>query len=127
VFFLGYKSGTKGYIVLGINRREILVTKNIRFYGHVFPSIKNHDTEKNSTEDDFKFLFELISNTIIEQNCDTIDTNQNFQNMRRSNRNRKAPSFLKDYHHQIINYAGKKVVDSKNIVYPISFVINYDK
>ena len=127
--FLGYKSGTKGYIVLDINSREILVTRNIKFYEHVFPCIKNHDhdIEKNSTEDDFNFLFEPTSNTITEQHCDIVDTNQNFQNIRRSSRNRKAPSFLKDYHHQIMNYAGKNVIDSENIVYPISSVIDYEK
>lgn len=59
--FLEYKNDTKGYIVLDIESREILVSRNIRFYEHVFSHIKNHNSVGESfTESNFNFCLTLF-------------------------------------------------------------------
>jgi len=35
--FIGFKKGTKGYILLNIQSREIFVPRDVAFYEHVFP------------------------------------------------------------------------------------------
>jgi len=35
--FIGFKRGTKGYVLLNIQSREIFVSRDVVFYEHVFP------------------------------------------------------------------------------------------
>ena len=42
--FIGFKRGTKGYILLNIQSREIFVSRDVVFYEHVFPYQRVEDT-----------------------------------------------------------------------------------
>jgi len=42
--FIGFKKGTKGYILLNIQSREIFVSRDVVFYEHVFPYQRVEDT-----------------------------------------------------------------------------------
>jgi hypothetical protein len=35
--FLGYKPGTKGYLLFDVHNREIFISRNLLFYEHTFP------------------------------------------------------------------------------------------
>jgi len=57
--FIGFKKGTKGYILLNIQLREIFVSRDVVFYEHVFPYQKVEDTsnETNSSNIDDQNVF----------------------------------------------------------------------
>jgi len=42
--FIGFKKGTKGYILLNIQSIEIFVSRDVVFYEHVFPYQRVKDT-----------------------------------------------------------------------------------
>jgi len=48
VFLLVLKRGTKGYILLNIQSREIFVFRDIVFYEHVFPYQRVEDTSNET-------------------------------------------------------------------------------
>lgn len=41
--FLGYKTGVKGYVGYDLSSKEILVSRNVVFYEHVFPCTSQHN------------------------------------------------------------------------------------
>jgi len=41
--FLGFKNGTKGYVVIDTNTREIFVSRNVVFHEHIFCKILDND------------------------------------------------------------------------------------
>jgi len=57
--FIGFKRGTKRYILLNIQSREIFVSKDVVFYEHVFPYQRVQDTnnETNSPNIHDQFFF----------------------------------------------------------------------
>jgi len=42
--FIGFKRGTKGYVLLNIQSREIFVSRDVVFYEHIFPYQRVEDT-----------------------------------------------------------------------------------
>jgi len=81
--FIGFKRGTKGYILLNIQSREIFVSRDVVFYEHVFPYQRVQDTsnEINSpniydqvlfTED--QSILSPTSQTILAP-CDNAENN----------------------------------------------------
>jgi len=46
--FIGFKRGTKGYILLNIQSREVFVSRDVVFYEHVF-SYKRVENTSNKT------------------------------------------------------------------------------
>jgi len=55
--FLGYKSDSKGYIVLDFDGGHVLVSKDVSFYESHFSYKRNQAyVEENSVENNFNFL-----------------------------------------------------------------------
>jgi len=46
--FIGFKRGTKGYILFNIQSREIFVFRDVVFYEHVFPYQRVEDTNNET-------------------------------------------------------------------------------
>ena len=46
--FVGFKRGTKGYVLLNIQSREIFVSRDVVFYEHIFPYQKVEDTSNKT-------------------------------------------------------------------------------
>ena len=46
--FIGFKTGTKGYVLLNIQSREIFVSRDVVFYEHIFPYQKVEDTSNKT-------------------------------------------------------------------------------
>ena len=57
--FIGFQRGTKWYILLNIQSREIVVSRDVVFYEHVFPYQRVQDTsnETNSFDINDQILF----------------------------------------------------------------------
>ena len=57
--FIGFQKGTKGYILLNIQSREIFVSRDVVFYEHVFPYQRVQDTsnEINNPDVNDQILF----------------------------------------------------------------------
>jgi len=51
-----------------IKSREIFVIGDVRLYEHVFPDIKNHDSdiEENQQGNSFNYLLELVPDKYVE-------------------------------------------------------------
>jgi len=54
--FIGFKKGTKGYILLNIQSREIFVSRDVVFYEYVFPYQRVEDTNNPDIHDQIFFL-----------------------------------------------------------------------
>ena len=132
--FLGYQNGTKGYVVLDIKSRDIFVSRDVGFHEKVFPYANHidHVLQTNNTcqISYFNPFFESIN-----YNAGNVQTEHNHSHtesqiekvtdsLRRSTRNRRAPSFLQDYHCQLSSYTNK---NSKDILYLISSRLSYSK
>jgi len=50
--FIGFKKGTKGYILLNIQSREIFVSRDVVIYEHVFPYQRIEDTSNETDSPD---------------------------------------------------------------------------
>ena len=50
--FIGFKRGTKGYIFLNIQSREIFMSRDVVFYEHVFPYQRVQDTSNETNSPD---------------------------------------------------------------------------
>jgi len=46
--FIGFKKGTKGYILLNIQSREIFMSRDVVLYEHVFPYQSVEDTSNET-------------------------------------------------------------------------------
>jgi len=138
--FLGFKPNTKGYMIFCLKNHSINVSRNVIFYEKIFPySTKNWDNVDPSEISLPKSqIYHNILNDIVTEteNCYTVnedvnvddrshddeiisDTNSNNQ---REARNRKPPSYLKDYH---TFYTSSNC--SNRVRYPIESYVSYSK
>jgi len=51
--FIGFKTWTKGYVLLNIQFREIFVSRDVVFYEHIFPYQKVEDTSNKMDSPNF--------------------------------------------------------------------------
>jgi len=157
--FLGFKAGTKGYVAMDITTREIFISRNVIFYESFFYPF-NNTSDKDRVDcnnDSCEYICNDVHDEYIKRNRDTgtmhdvaeddveeIENNIETDILRRSNRTRKAPTFLKDYHQQLmmsINHEGVKnnliennaeeidheIKKSKKVYYSLSFYISYKR
>jgi len=85
--FIGFKKGTKGYILLNIQSRQIFLYRNVVFYKHIFPYQRvedtSNETDSPNIHDQNQNLFtedETILNKpsqVIFIPCDNIENNVN--------------------------------------------------
>jgi len=90
--FIGFKKGTKGYILLNIQSREFFVSRDVVFYEHVFPyprvEYNNNETDSSNIHDQNLFTKDQpILNQpsqVIFTSCDNIENNVNNDHDRHS-------------------------------------------
>ena len=83
--FIGFKKGTKGYVLLNIQYREIFVSRDVVFYEHVFPYQRIEDTSNETISlnihdqspftEDTPFLSQ--SPQVIFAPCETVENKSN--------------------------------------------------
>nr|KYP60757.1 Retrovirus-related Pol polyprotein from transposon TNT 1-94 [Cajanus cajan] len=146
--FLGYSSGTKGFIMYDLKTRETFISRDVQFYENIFPlqkdfSIQSTDgpvvpiaqmpltscdpipshTHDNldETEDEHNFSTLPMTNS---SNNDQPNIEINIPEIRRtSQRVKNRPGYLQDYH---CTLAASKVDQSSSTVrYPISYYLPY--
>jgi len=155
--FIGYKTGVKDYIILDIETREIFINRNVIFYENVFPYRTNEAKTQPVIDNNVEFAYNSIYDCINAKNNTTsitqIDSNVHFEHnsactaeqrdpvgvtieadgdhaqIRRSDRAKRIPDYLKDYHHQV-NYSNSdhNPTHFKNTLktpYPLSTILSY--
>ena len=137
--FLGYRYGTKEYLTFDLHSREIALSRNVIFHESIFPYANfsgavEFATPHNaqSSSQNFDFLFDIPSNTsqpTSPPSSSTVSitpTSDSSPKIRKSERIRKAPAFLKDFHCQFHCLASSSSSNSGNIKYPLSSVLSYN-
>ncbi|XP_004514759.1 uncharacterized protein [Cicer arietinum] len=139
--FLGFKLGTKGYVLFDLNTRDIFTSRNVIFYEHIFPypsidSINVHCIPNDVTDfttllfddpiyivDDIGHVSNILPNSHFDNHTFIItdSTNSPAPTLRRSSRPRQKPAYLQDFQCNIV------VVDSSfKALYPISSILSYN-
>ena len=113
------------------------------FYEYVFSYSKNNDCNKdkgNQQIDVFDFNFEPVDTNesgyidqpegnIIEESHEgnIIEESHEGNDLRRSDRHRKSPSYLKDYHCQLSSHTDSEHLNhSGNVIHSLSTYLDYD-
>jgi hypothetical protein len=151
--FLGYKDGTKGYILYDLNSHEIFVSRNVIFYEFDFPfhlsnsvetdsassashlhhtSLADPDLDPNSFSIPVMLEPDLTLSPIISPNSNdstpiTSPESSPIPNpvpLRRSSRISNPPRHLEDFHCNTV--IGTHSAVSSNNVYPLSSVLSYN-
>jgi hypothetical protein len=151
--FLGYKDGTKGYILYDLNSHEIFVSRNVIFYEFDFPfhlsnsvetdsassashlhhtSLADPDLDPNSLSIPVMLEPDLTLSPIISPNSNdstpiTSPESSPIPNpvpLRRSSRISNPPRHLEDFHCNTV--IGTHSTISSNNVYPLSSVLSYN-
>jgi len=124
----------KDYVVFDIHNKEIFVSRNVNFYEYVFPYYENNDCNKekgNQQIDVFDFNFEPVdtneSDHIDQPKRNIIEESHEGNDLRRSDRHRKSPSYLKDYHCQLSSHTDSEHLNhSGNVIHSLSTYLDYD-
>src|ERR1044072_9507669 len=61
--FLGYKSGTKGFILLILATQQIVVSRNVVFHEHILPY--HHDASPEEESDFSSTHSEIVQETVL--------------------------------------------------------------
>ena len=146
--FLGYKSGTKGYIVYDLKTKELSVSQKVIFHENIFPYQLKSSTHTASNSNIPLLTFipmepfdytppqsELEAET--RQNplpnnhtTDAVVTPHNLILVRQcsTTRIRKPSSYLQDYHCNLAAATATPHQSSgKGNLYPLSQVLSYDR
>lgn len=135
--FLGFRPGTKGYVLFDLHTRDIFISRNALFYESEFPYTMHtpvHDqVHQPDIHDDldsaFIFDFPDHSLTLQPENspppdpalCLGSDVHPEVTIVRKSKRVRKAPTYLKDFHCNSLSS-----LKSASTLYPLSDVLSYN-
>nr|KYP64997.1 Retrovirus-related Pol polyprotein from transposon TNT 1-94 [Cajanus cajan] len=146
--FLGYSSGTKGFIMYDLKTRETFISRDVQFYENIFPLQKDFSIQ--STDGPVVPIAQMpltncdpipshthdnLDETEDEHNFSTLPmTNSNNNNQpnieinipeirRTSQRVKNKPGYLQDYHCTLV--ASKVDQSSSTVRYPISDYLPY--
>jgi len=124
--FLGFKTGVKGYVVLDIKIREVLISRDVVFHEEICIEPEDNDERLDDIlEQDFFYLPYESTYDYAKENMQPEENEHENNDLTRYMRSRKAPEYLKDYHHGISNITKTKLEKPK-VKYPISSVLSYD-
>lgn len=119
--FLGYKTSTKkGYVMMDLKTREIFLSRNVYFYEVYFTFASSNSSSSLSfpqIQDTSYLDYTELPSSSLPKNINT----QSYNPSRTSNRIRKSPSYLQDYHCNHITTHQS----SRSVKYPLSSVLSY--
>ncbi|KAK8921731.1 hypothetical protein KSP39_PZI020888 [Platanthera zijinensis] len=147
--FLGYKGGTKGYLLYDLHSKEIFLSRNVTFYEDVFPlHSSNQDSIKHSSSSIPQPCFlsnepvlPLITNSEPPNTATTSDHNNtseppdttfssspisNSLPVRHSSRTHHKPHYLQDYHCSLSTKSHNSHIEQTTPTYSLSSVLTYD-
>jgi len=128
--FLGFKTRVKGYVVFYIKTRETFISRDVVFHESNFINLKdNAERHDDGLEQDFFYLPSEDTSDRTNLNMQLEEHEGEGDDLRRSMRSRRAPNYLKDYHHNISTSKALNIKPAKSklkVKYPISFVLSYD-
>lgn len=143
---MGYPSGYKGYKVLNLETNSISITRNILFREDIFPF---QSSEPNvsvldlfpstilplSIPDTSRPIYVSIPSTssslpvpsfLSDNNSVLVESdNTSEMNANRPKRNIRTPSYLANYHYNLINHITSE--DSGSTAHPLSSVLDYSR
>nr|KYP36406.1 Retrovirus-related Pol polyprotein from transposon TNT 1-94 [Cajanus cajan] len=135
--FLGFKPYTKGYLVFNLHSRQLVVSRNVIFYEDHFPYV-HHTHHELSSEPSLLLstsfspiapVDPILSRSNIPSipHITTSSTNiPSFSSphLRRSNRPRQPPTYLKNFH-SVFTSIGPS--SSKGVRYPLERSLSYSR
>ena len=145
--FLGYRDGTKGYLLYDLTSHNFFVTRNAIFYETVFPFFSDKTTIATQPLPHARFdttdlepldLLPICTNppnNHIGPDHQIEPDNQNHNNLhnpalplRKSTRLTTRPSYLKDYHIDLPSSSSSSNIVHKQSTtpYPLCSVLSYD-
>lgn len=129
--FLGFKPGTKGFVTYDLKSRVISISRNVTFHEHIYP-FKPLDSDLTPTQALPTILPPIFDDDIpVPATVQAQEPPVNNQNQviapRTSQRIRKPPSYLQDYHCTLLSSDSVPITSSSTgITYPLSKVLSYD-
>ena len=137
---MGYKIGTKGYILFDLTTRSIFISRHAIFHEEIFPYTNLHDANAGNrihsdvVDDPLIFDDSFMSIPNSQKQIQQIQSDSSqpetivdspLNNMeqtilRKSNRIIKPPGYLKDFQ-------CNTVLTNSNLLYPISNYMSYEK
>ena len=141
--FLGYRNGTKGYLLYDLNSNEFFVSRNVVFFENVYPFSSVHSSQGTSSipivhgdNTDLEPLISTPNTTPATIEIDHITPPaspianpvppDHAQTLRKSNRTITRPSYLNDYHCDLLHKTKPATNIVYNIPFPLSSVLTYD-
>lgn len=142
--FLGFKHGTKGYLLYDWHTRDIFISRNAIFFESIFPYHPNtlqDSTQDASDQQEYQLLFDtpnpistdssssFTKQASQEPNQSSIEAPAPAASEpaaiqpRRSTRQSKAPTYLQDFHCNSISTSSSTTTP----LYPLSSVLSYHK
>ncbi|XP_019416693.1 PREDICTED: uncharacterized protein LOC109327957 [Lupinus angustifolius] len=139
--FLGYKEGTKGFILYNLHTHSVFISRNTIFYEQYFPFQYNHSHDIN-TNSICKPTPPSTDTPILDPNDNTHATLPNSQSLshdqhisspqqsiiqptRQSTRIRNPPYNLQDYHCSLSTSTPQQLEPPTGTLYPLSSCISY--
>jgi len=126
--FLGFKVGTKDYIVIDAQTREIFVFRNVLFYEKNFCQVtdKSEQNKLNYDQNFMEYMFESPHDSYHRGNMNEVANtkNKDVGDLKRSTRSRRSPTYLEDYHHQLLT-SSEKVINTGTTRYALNLVLLY--
>ncbi|KAG7593249.1 Retrotransposon Copia-like N-terminal [Arabidopsis thaliana x Arabidopsis arenosa] len=119
--FLGYPSGYKGYKLMDLESNSVFISRNVIFHEEVFPLAKDQQSDaslKFFTPMDPVSPGNIVKHTLPSSNTSLPSQISDLPSQISSQRAKKPPAHLKDYH----CYSS-----SSDIPYPISSSISYSQ
>jgi len=146
--FLGYRHGIKGYLLYDLNTNEFFVSRNAVFFEHIYPFSQGHDHHHipplPQIHVDSTDLEPLHSSPVHYNNPPNPSSPDNYspnqqppappspnspptQALRNSTRIITKPSYLKDFHCDLLKFQQTPPQTSFISNFPLCSVLSYDK
>lgn len=132
---LGFKHGTKGYLLFDINSKQIFLSRDVTFYESVFPFATTLSLVPSTSllaltlpniediDDSFPIHPPTDTEPLTNQQDPSTALSPAPQPRRKSTRTILFPIYLKDFHHSLLSYSSLPPLSTK---YPLAHYIFYD-
>lgn len=115
--FLGYQSGVKGYKLYDIDRKQIFLSRDV-FHESIFPFHSISSTVP--VIDPFRDLVIPNISADIVPEVVPLETTLNMPHTRRPSRLCRPPSYLQDYHCNLLHFSLPNSSQTSKVQFPLS-------